>query len=222
MTGRDDGIRLVGLTVADTPEAWSRAGFAVGADGCCRVGSDRESLVTISLVGRGSGILDWSLTGIDDSSLVDGTLDGLATSMPSESSLVGRRPSHPNRVREIDHVVVLTPDTGRTTEAFRRAGMEPRRVREAESRGTPIVQTFFRAGDVIVELVGPPEPAGDGPAGFFGLAYTVEDLEATAGLLGDHVGRPKDAVQSGRRIASLRHSALGVSVATAFMSPKPG
>ena len=38
---------------------------------------------------------------------------------------------------------------------------------------------------------------------------------------GDHLGAAKDAVQDGRRIATLRHRDLGMSVATALMSPEP-
>jgi hypothetical protein len=74
---------------------------------------------------------------------------------------------------------------------------------------------------VVVELVGPDEANGDGPAAFFGLAVTVADLDATVAHLGDAISRPKEAVQSGRWIATLRHRDLGLSVATAFMSPDP-
>jgi hypothetical protein len=70
-----------------------------------------------------------------------------------------------------------------------------------------------------VELIGPAEPSGDGPAAFFGLAFTVADLDATKAMLDDALGEPKDAVQPGRRIATLRHKQVGMSVATAFMSP---
>jgi hypothetical protein len=80
-------------------------------------------------------------------------------------------------------------------------------------------QVFFRLGEVILELVGQPETAGEGKPGFFGLAITVDDLNAAAALLGDHLGAVKDAVQEGRRIATLRHRDVGMSVATAFMSP---
>ncbi len=222
MAGRDHGIHLVGLTVADPPEAWTAAGFAVGPDGICWVGEDPGSTVAVRLVGPGSGILDWSLAGIDGAALVDGTLDGLPTFAAEEPSNPSEPAEHPNGVLGIDHVVVLSPDTARTTDAFRRAGMEPRRVREAGTRGSPILQTFFRAGAVIVELVGPPGPADTGPATFFGLAHTVADLDAVGSLLGGHLGRPKAAVQPGRRIATLRHRELGLSVATAFMSPEPG
>ena len=62
------------------------------------------------------------------------------------------------------------------------------------------------------------EPSGDGPAGFVGLAYTVADLDALPARYGEGLGRVKDAVQPGRRIATLRHRAFDMSVATAFMS----
>jgi hypothetical protein len=77
-------------------------------------------------------------------------------------------------------------------------------------------------GEVILELIGGEEPTGDGPAAFFGLAYTVRDIDVTQRLLGEHLPNVKDAVQPGRRIATLRHKELGLSVATAFMSSGDG
>jgi hypothetical protein len=82
-------------------------------------------------------------------------------------------------------------------------------------------QHFFRLGEVILELIGSPDTPGEGDPGFFGLAHTVRDLDAAAALLGEHLGDTKDAVQPGRRIATLRHRELGMSVATALMSPEP-
>jgi hypothetical protein len=123
-------------------------------------------------------------------------------------------------------VVLLTPDGGRTTAALGVVGLEALRVRETSTYGAPMRQTFFKAGEVIIELIGPEEPAtdgsADGPAGFFGLALTVADLDAAADLLGAGLGTPKDAVQPGRRIATVRHRDLGLSVAIALMSPEPG
>jgi hypothetical protein len=122
---------------------------------------------------------------------------------------------HANGATLIDHVVVWSPDGERTTRALEAAGIAARRVREDARPG--VRQTFFRAGEVIIELVAPPEPA-EGPAQFFGLAITVADLDACAALLGDAVGPVKDAVQPGRRIATLRHKAIGLPVAIAYMS----
>jgi catechol 2,3-dioxygenase-like lactoylglutathione lyase family enzyme len=127
---------------------------------------------------------------------------------------------HPNGTRAIDHVVVATPDLDRTVAALEAAGLEARRVRDAGRGDQAMRQVFFRLGDPILEVVGPPEPSGDGPARFFGLALTVADLDATAAALGPHLGEVKDAVQPGRRIATLRRSA-GCTTALAFMNPPP-
>jgi hypothetical protein len=206
------------IVIGDEPAAWADAGFSVDPDGVCRVG--RTSL---RLVGRARGkrILSWSLRGVRPDSIdASGTLDGLPTGLsqaePAEPA------AHPIGARLIDHVVVATPDRLRSTQAFEDAGFVARRVRQTDSYGAPMSQTFFRAGEVIIELVSLEggEPS-DQPSGFFGLALTVDDLDAAAARLGPALGQIKEAVQPGRRIATLRHKDLGLSVATALMSPEP-
>jgi hypothetical protein len=85
----------------------------------------------------------------------------------------------------------------------------------------PREQAFFRAGEVIVEVVGPVTAVADGPARFWGLAFTSADLDATAALLGARLRPPKTAVQAGRRIATLDRAA-GSSLAVAVMSGPEG
>jgi hypothetical protein len=200
------------ITVADPPESWVAAGFTVDDDRSCRVGT-----VRIDLVGREAGkrILSWSLREAD---VTDGSIDGLSTEAsdagPTEPAV------HPNGCVLIDHVVIFSPDLDRTTGALQTAGLEMKRSRATDTYGAPMEQRFFRLGEVILELIGTPDAHGDGPAGFFGLAHTVADLDATKLLLGDRLGNPKEAVQPGRRIATLRHKELGMTVATAFMSPE--
>ncbi len=46
----------------------------------------------------------------------------------------------------------------------------------------------------------------------------VADIDATASFFGDHTSPVKDAVQPGRRITTLRHHELGMSVRTAMIS----
>ena len=128
---------------------------------------------------------------------------------------------HPIGATHIDHVVLLSPDLARTAAAIEALGIVRRGERDTENYGAPMRQIFFRLGEVIVELVGAPDSSGEGDPGFFGLAITVADLDAAAAGLGAHLGDTKDAVQSGRRIATLRHRELGMSVATALMSPEP-
>jgi hypothetical protein len=204
------------ILVGDPPAAWSAAGFAVDHDGTCRVGT-----VRVRLVGRAGGkrILGWSLRGAPEARLADGSLDGLPTTASAAAPAVPA--AHANGALHIDHVVLLSPDLDRTTTALEAIGVAPRGERQTESYGAPMRQVFFRLGEVILELVGQPGAAGEGDPGFFGLAITVADLSASAELLGDHLGAVKDAVQEGRQIATLRHRDLGMSVATALMSPEP-
>ena len=198
--------RLAALAVADEPAAWQDAGFAMDDAGRCWLGD-----VSVALTpGTGKGVTAWSVEGIDDP--VDGlpVLD-LTPVEPVEAAVF-----HPNGTTAIDHVVVTTPDLDRTVAALEGTGLEARRTRDTGR----MRQVFFRLGDPILEVVGPPEPSGDGPARFFGLALTVADLDATAAALGGRLGDVKDAVQPGRRIATLRKSA-GCTTALAFMSPEP-
>jgi hypothetical protein len=206
------------IEIADPPEAWAAAGFTVDGDGMCRVGS-----VRLHLAGPEAGkrIVSWTLRDVPASTT---SVDGLPTGVTSEPLPSDASPGHENGVEFIDHLVVLSPDTDRTIAALGEVGIEPRRTRhvDPEQYGFEARQTFFRMGEVVLELIGPNEPMADAaerPAGFFGLAYTVRDIAATAALLADHIGNVKDAVQPGRKITTLRHKNLGMSVATAFMSP---
>jgi hypothetical protein len=181
-------------------------GFTVDAAGNCLIGD-----VRLVVEGGRQGLCAWSLGGVDSG----GGIDGLATHRAAGATQATQtRPAeHPNGVVAIDHVVVTSPDPARTINALQAVGLEPRRTRDSGA----MRQTFFRLGPVILELVGPPAPDGDGPARFWGVAFTVADLDATARYLGDRLGRVKDAVQPGRRIASLRKEA-GLAVPMAFMS----
>jgi hypothetical protein len=209
-------ITIDSLVIGDEPEAWRAAGFTVeGA--VTRLGE-----VKVELVGRtdGRGIRSWKLRGAGEGPF-DGDIDGLVTRRLDGAPERGDPADHANGTVLIDHVVVATPRYEHTIGALGDAGFELRRERDTGSYGSPMRQGFFRAGEVIIEVIGPGEPSGDGPAGFFGIALTVADLDATAALLGDALGTAKDAVQPGRRIATLRHRDLHLSTAIAFMSAEP-
>ncbi|MET0737208.1 MAG: VOC family protein [Acidimicrobiales bacterium] len=190
--------------MSGTLTGWVDAGFAVEDDHVALGGVRMRTAV-----GAGTGILAWSLSGIDD-----GAIDGLLT-VAGEPATEATR--HPNRTVAVDHVVVTSPDLDRTTEALAAFGVELRRRRDAGRKE----QRFFRLGPVILELIGEPGEHGPGPAAFWGLALTVDDIDVTTALLGDHLGPVTDAVQPGRRIATLRHEALGIPVPIAFLSPNP-
>lgn len=198
------------FAVADPAGAWVSAGFTVDADDVCRVGG-----VRIRLVGRdsGKGIVGWSLRGLPQA--VD-DIDGVVTTQ--SDAPIATPAEHPNGVTAIDHVVLLSPDLDRTVRALAAVGVEPRRERDTELGGRPMRQIFFRLGEVIVEVVGSPGANSDGPSTLWGLTYVVADIDATASFFGDRTAPVKDAVQPGRRITTVRHRDLGMSVATAMIS----
>jgi hypothetical protein len=136
--------------------------------------------------------------------------DGLAGERPDGLQLVHARagadaapPDHPNGAVVIDHVVALTDDLRRTADALVAAGLDLRREQGP--------MAFFRLGELILELV----QREHAEPGLWGLVVVVEDVDD----LGELVGEPKDAVQPGRRIATVRREA-GLKTALAFMTPR--
>ena len=85
-------------------------------------------------------------------------------------------------------MVALTDALPRTTEALEDAGFELRRV------AGPMA--FFRFGECILELV----ERGTAAVSLWGVVFVVDDLDG----LGPLVGEPRDAVQPGRRIATVQ------------------
>ena len=202
------------LEIADPADAWRQAGFSVDSDAVCRVGG-----VRIRLVGRarGAGIVGWSLRGLPSNGSV-GDLDGIPTT--TSSALAAAPAAHANGVTAIDHIVLLSPDLGRTVESLVSIGVHPRRERDAELGGRPVRQIFFRLGEVIVEVVGSPETVSEGPSTLWGITYVAADIDATASFFGDRTTPVKEAVQPGRRITTLRHDELRISVRSAVISAR--
>ncbi|MGQ0802855.1 MAG: glyoxalase [Actinomycetota bacterium] len=199
---------LLGLEVAVEPDAWRSIGFAVDDGSICSVDG-----VAIRLGAAGRRIAGWSLDGVASGTAIDGLITAHAP--------VGSAPTdHPNGTVALDHLVVLSPMPERTVAALAEHGIEPRGRRHTDQYGPPFTQTFFRVGKPVLELIGPDDPTGDEPARFYGIAFTVADLNETAAFLGERLGRVKEAVQPGRRIATLRKEA-GAGVPIAFMSPEP-
>ena len=126
--------------------------------------------------------------------------------------------THPNGVIAIDHVVLLSSDLHRTVMSLAAVGVDPRRERDGELGGRPIRQIFFRFGQVIVEVVGSPDTLSEGPSTLWGITYVVADIDATASFFGARTAPIKEAVQPGRRITTLRHHELGMSVRSAMIS----
>jgi hypothetical protein len=180
---------LIALDVGGDATAWRAAGFALESK-CVALGA-----VQLRLDPAADAIGAWHLA--------DAPPDPIAPT------------THPNTATALDHLVVFSGDPDRTIETYAEIGLDVRRVREVGGGRT---QTFFRAGEPIIEVVGP-IPGVEGER-FWGLAVTVADLDACTALLGDRLGPAKDAVQAGRRIATLRHEMCGLPVPIAFMSTR--
>jgi hypothetical protein len=186
---------LASVTVGDPVEVWSGLGFALRGDRV-RVGGIELCL------GAASGAGLSKVTAVGEGAA---TIDGLAFGWTPYGSPPGD--AHPNGVVALDHVVVVSDDLERTTTALQGAGFELRRMRERAR------QAFLLAGPCLLEVT---ESAEASAPAFWGLAF-AGDLGALAAGAGALVSDPRDAVQPGRRIATLRRAA-GSSVPVAFLS----
>jgi hypothetical protein len=188
------------LWLVDPPAAWEGLGFHLKFD-ILRLGT-----VDIHL---GAEARSLAIAGVEP-----GTLDGvrLREALPRRAWGV----SHPNGVIAVDHFVIVTPDFDRTARVLDERGLPLRRIRDAG--GFP--QGFRRLGPAILELV-EAHQMPPGPARFWGVTLIAGDLQALAARLGPELLRPiKDAVQPGRRIATLGRAA-GLKTNVAFMTPEP-
>lgn len=196
------------LEIGGDADAWRSLGLVVAADGLVPLHGTSLRIVDPS---RGEGLVGWALSGVDvsrDGTDVDG---GLPTSVVEATDPVFA--AHELGASGLDHVVVMTRDLERTTDAIAAAtGCDLKRVREV---GT-MRQGFHRIGrgGLIVEVVERPE-IEEGRARFWGLVLNVDDLDAACERIGsDRISAPKDAVQPGRRIATVSSDAgLGLPVA---------
>ena len=208
--------RVEWLTIMGEPDAWRSIGLTITGEGLLPLIGTSLRIVPNSPGtddgGVENGIAAWSLSGLADH---PASIDGLATELVDPQPPVYA--DHALGAGAIDHVVVMTPDLERTSTAIAVAtGCELKRTREVgEMR-----QGFHRIGrgGLIVELVERRE-IEDGPARFWGLVLIVDELDEACERMGtDLIGTPKDAVQPGRRIATVREEA-GLGLPLALMSP---
>ena len=146
--------------------------------------------------------------------------------------------AHPNGADGLYSICVTTPDLGTTVRALESAGVALRRMRKpgdpASQLSTGLQMAFFKFGvpdgqDVILELIAPGSDGTPLPGGFpigtqaqiAGLVVSVPDLGQVAALLGpERLSTERAAVQGrGRRIAALKHEAVGLPLPLAFMTP---
>lgn len=198
------------LSVAGDADTWRSLGLTVTDEGLIPLVGTSIRLVAGDAADP-AGIVGWALSGVDG---MTSDVDGLATEVVEPATPI--YVDHQLGASGLDHVVVLTADLERTSAAIASAtGCELKRIREV---GT-MRQGFHRigGGGLIVELVERPD-LPDGPASFWGLVLIVEDLDAACDLIGpDRISAPKDAVQPGRRIATIRAD-VGLGLPVALMT----
>lgn len=199
--------RIEHLLVGGDPGAWERLGIRV-VDGTIWLHG-----ASVRFVDGELGLHGWTISGVDQHQPGDRfEIDGLDTLAVAAENPVWVE--HPLGVVEIDHVVVTTDDLERTCSAIESTTGAPRkRIRETDV----MRQGFHRLGNVIIEVVQPRAADGIDGAGFFGIAFNVDDIDRVADLGDELVGAPKDAVQPGRRIATVRRS-VGLGLPVALMS----
>jgi hypothetical protein len=206
--------RVEWLSVAGDADTWRSLGLTVTDEGTIPLVGASIRIVPEHQDGD-TGIVGWALSGGAAGAATHLDIDGLDTDVvASQTPLYA---DHQLGASGLDHVVVLTADLERTSGAITAAtGCELKRIREVGA----MRQGFHRIGrgGLIVELVERPD-LPDGPASFWGVVLIVDDLDAACDLIGaDRISSPKDAVQPGRRIATVRAD-VGLGLPMALMTP---
>ncbi|KAJ3245670.1 hypothetical protein HDU77_009282 [Chytriomyces hyalinus] len=217
--------KLIEITVADNPSAWTAAGFKVHQhpmphrDPFVQVGQ-----VTINLIGGHGGIVSWAFESSPAHNAEMGFIvDGLATTLvsardeerhdlmkPFLASIQSAPLNNPNGVTGLDHIVIGSKNASRTIGMLAMLGIHPR-APALERNGKRY--WFFKSGDVVIELIEKtssasasssttptatviPNPEGSQDgAKFWGLAFACADVDALAAGSQLMRTKPRDAIQ---------------------------
>ncbi len=207
----DADTRVAWLSIAGDADVWRSIGLTVDTDGTIPLHG--TSLSIVSDPDR-TGIVAWGISGAARDRPAE--IDGLPTEWVEPADPVWA--AHDIGATGLDHVVVLTDSIERTSEAIHEAtGCELKRIRDLGS----MRQGFHRIGrgGLIVELVEREELDVD-TTEFWGVVIDVDDLDPVHERLGsDRLATPKNAVQPGRRIATIRES-VGLGLPVALMDSR--
>jgi hypothetical protein len=211
------------LWLSSSIDPWHRLGFSSFSVGQ----PDGLSVSCISIAGLGFRFLPeiaepsasgsyatgWTVRSDDATTH---SVDGVATRVIAELQPMPEL-THQFAVTAIDHIVITTGSLERTCGAItEQLGLPLKRIRDA---GHGVRQGFHRAGSLILEIVERPDLAPETSAEIWGVVFVVDDLDSAIAWLGpDAIGAPRDAVQNGRRIASVKKE-VGLGLPVALMSP---
>ena len=198
-------MKPVQLFIGGAPSPWGLAGLSPQGSPVGSLASASNATLVWPSEELPSGALEIAFDGVQSGADLDGiecaefisTPDGLESS----DSL-------------IDHVVVMTNNLERTCEAVTEVtGCPLKRVREVGE----IRQGFHRVGEggVVLEVV---ERADVSRTSLWGLVIATPSFDDLVQAAGDLVSEPKDAVQPGRRISTVKAKA-GLGIPVALMTP---
>ena len=205
--------QLVEINLCDDPSHWERIGFEVVTDNSAKSIQIGKTKLCFKEIDGAEGIASVHVEG------VTANIDSLNFKPRTLYSTNIEAPFHPNRIERIDHLVVTTPDSDKTTKALIEAGIALSGIRTFGSHPNQTRQSFFWLGDVILELVGPHKVTKTGSPLFWGLALVSSDINETVQQIGDLCTPLKDAVQPGRKITTVKTRDLSIGVPIAIMSP---
>ncbi|MEY4080183.1 MAG: hypothetical protein RL430_613 [Actinomycetota bacterium] len=200
--------RLVSLRAGGDVGPWQQLGLSFqGA-------TSRLGDVAFVVHGNTPGLLEWTIAAGRDATV---SIDGIVTHLVADDPGVeGSDAIGPTVGVRLDHVVINTNDGERTSTAIESVlGVPLKRVRDA---GRGVSQRFHTLDNTVLEIVSGPHVTGEGSS-LWGMVLSVADIDALFGYLGpDVLSPPKQAVQAGRMISTVR-GAAGLGVPFAVMTP---
>jgi len=154
-------------------------------------------------------------------SLAPEAFDGVLLQIVQPSPGLEGGPASDGPLKRIDHVVLHLPDVEGACRRFQDYfGVATKRTMERGARRF----AFLRPGDVILELIGPPEDGEPGSGRVAGLAFEVQGIDGLVASLkrrGLPVGEPHPAIQGGRIVSVHVSGTCGVPVAFIDFSDSP-
>ena len=200
--------RLVSLHAGGDVGPWQQLGLSFqGA-------TSRLGDVAFVVHGNTPGLHEWTIAADrDDTVSVDGIVTHLVADDPG---VTGSDAIGPTVGVRLDHVVINTNDGERTSAAIEKhLGVPLKRIRDA---GRGVSQRFHTLDNTVLEVVSGPHVTGEGST-LWGMVLSVADIDALFGYLGpDVLSPPKQAVQAGRMISTVR-GAAGLGIPFAVMTP---
>lgn len=200
--------RLVSLHAGGDVEPWQQLGLSFqGA-------TSRLGDVAFVVHGNTPGLHEWTIAADRDATV---SIDGIVTHLVADDpGVTGSDAIGPTVGVRLDHVVINTNDGERTSAAIEEhLGAPMKRVRDA---GRGVSQRFHTLDNTVLEIVSGPHVTGEGSS-LWGMVLSVADIDALFGHLGpDVLSPPKQAVQPGRMISTVR-GAAGLGIPFAVMTP---